>query len=144
MEHELMTELSTANVDEFLTRFQNFYDGLVRNVNFSFTRQRDTRPAGVPRGVVIVLSSQDQEATEDEGWANVTLDIEAVSEFVFIEGRTTSVVLSSGLSVGFFDDKVYLSIDWEAESIEEFRESQFLVIGERCFWTASKYGEANE
>jgi hypothetical protein len=94
--------------------------------------------------VRIVLSSQDQKTTENEGWVNVTLEIEGVKEFVLVEGKTTSGVLSSGLSIGFFDGKIHLAIDEEAESLDEFKKSNFLVIGERCTWAVSSYDETSK
>jgi hypothetical protein len=136
-------EISPTNVSEFLTRFQNFDDALIRSIHFSFVRQQDERPSSIKRGVVVLLSVQDQTSSRDEGWVNVRLDIEAVSEFHFAEGeRTTHVVLSQGLSVRFFDGKVYLAPDAETETLEEFRASELLIAGERCTWTVSDYKDS--
>jgi len=139
-----MEEVLPSNAKQFLERFQNLYDSVIRTVKISFGQVRDRRATGVSRGVLVVLSAQDQTVAENDGWVNLSLEIEAVTEIVLVEGKTTSVVLSNGLSMGFFDGEIFLAFDAEAESIDEFRTSNFLVVGEKCTWATSSYQESGE
>jgi hypothetical protein len=60
-----MPEISPSNVTEFLERFYHFYDGLVREVRINFAT----------RSATVLLSVQDRETEDDEGWINGSTQI---------------------------------------------------------------------
>jgi hypothetical protein len=127
-----MPEISPSSVAEFLERFYHCYDGLVREVRINFAT----------RSATVLLSVQDRETEDDEGWINLALEVEGFKELSLSEGKATCVVLSGGLQVGFFDGVIYLDICPYTEAptgLEDFRRSLFLVAGERCTWTLSPY-----
>jgi hypothetical protein len=137
----MLQQLLPSDTASFLERFQNFYDAVLRHVTVDFTRPQDNKAADVGRGVIITLSVPDWKDGNEEQWVNVVLDVEAVRELDIREGSTTSVVLSSGLSIGFFDGAVYLAIDEDADSREDFLQSAFHVVGERLSWSVEPYRE---
>jgi hypothetical protein len=128
-------ELSNSCLAEFLTRFYHCYDGLIRyvKVNFNF------------KEVSVILSTQDQETQENEGWVNLVLEINDFSEFILIEDKSSCTVLSSGLQVGFFNGKTYLDFcpyTEEPDSIDDFKKSRFMVAGSECFWSVSPFNDS--
>lgn len=131
-----MPELVPSNLDRFIARFDHLYDGVVRDVRVRFT------PEYTYAHVALTLSVRDRETSEDNGWVNLTLEIGEVTQFILIEGNGTCSVLSNGLSVGFFDERIYLDFCPHAEasdSLADFLKSRFLVAGKNCVWTISPY-----
>lgn len=129
-----MIELTTSNLDKFLERFSHCYDGLIRDVRINFPTKK----------VSITCSVKDQNNQVDEGWVNLTLEIENMIELTVVERQSTCIVLSDGLQVGFFNDQVYLDLcpyTEEPDSIDDFKKSDFLVVGERCSWSLAAYNE---
>jgi hypothetical protein len=125
-----MEELSSSNLAMFLTRFGHCYDGLVRYVKMDYETKE----------VVVVLSVQDRETRENDGWVNLVLTVKEVSKFILIENRSTCVVLSSGLQVGFYNGKIYLDFSpytEEPDGVDDFMKSHFLVVGKKCVWSPS-------
>jgi hypothetical protein len=129
-----MPELLPSTYEDFLTRFGNLYDTLVRQVLYNYA-------AGERNGqVTVTLSVRDRERPPDNSWCMLTLLIDDVVEFHLLEGKSTNVVLSSGLSIGAFADSVYLDFSPYTEvprSIADFQRSTFLVAGRRCVWSVS-------
>jgi hypothetical protein len=133
-----MTEITIANLSDFRARFYDFYDGLIRNITVSFMSSHDkTR-------VVVTCSVQDREAEQNNGWINLTININNVTELILIEDSITCVVLSSGVNILFSNDSIYLDFcpfTEEPQSIDDFKKSRFLVVGTSCFWHVSPYSE---
>jgi hypothetical protein len=127
--------LSLANFEAFLDRFQHFFDGLIRSVRVQFGRPQDKQCGGEPHGVLVECSVVDSQALPPGSWVNIVLDVEAVSAMRLIRGNQTWSVLSEGLSVGFFDDSVYLAFDDQMTARDEFMRANFLIVGERCVWS---------
>lgn len=133
-----MIELVASEKNDFLSRFHNFYDALVRSVYVSFNATDGTKH------VTVVLSSQDQTTDQDDGWANITINVDDVKDIILIETKSTCAVLSSGLNIEIFDGIIYLDFcpyTEEPNGIEDFLKSSFLVAGKRCIWTVTPYRE---
>lgn len=83
----------------------------------------------------------DQEIDSEEGWSNVILSVERVNKIRIAEGdKTTCVVLSFGLHIKFVEGKGYLDLcSAEPETLEDFEQSEPLVVGEECFWSVAIY-----
>lgn len=129
-----MNELLPTTITDFFDRFYNCYDGLIRNVNINYPS----------KGALVVLSVQDQKAQKDEGWVNLHLYIENFTEFILRESKSTCVVLSSGLQIGFFDSTLYLDFcpfSEAPEGIDDFKKSDFLIAGKKCIWSVLPYSE---
>ena len=61
-----MEEVLPSSAKQFLERFQDFYDSVIRSVKISFGRTQDRRATGVARGVVVLLDVQDQTVAEND------------------------------------------------------------------------------
>jgi len=127
-----MPELLPSNFTAFFERFAYCYDGFVRDVELNYVNRKAT----------VILSVQDQETHKDHGWVNLTLEIEDVTRFILIEDKSTCVVLSGGLQVGFYDAAIYLDFcpyTQEPDGIDDFNKSHFLIVGKRCRWVVASY-----
>lgn len=133
-----MTEIKNSNFSDFLARFYNLYDGIIRNVTIKFmSKQHKTT-------VTVICSVQDQEIVGDDSWINLTFNVINVIDLILLEGNITCVVLSTGINIGFFDEHIYLDFcpfTEEPEGIDDFRKSRFLIVGGACFWQLSSYSE---
>lgn len=129
-----MPQLSSSNFIGFLERFYHCHDGVVRDVRVHFATKK----------VMVILSVQDRETQENEGWVNLTLEIKDLVEFILIEGKSTCAVISDTLQIGFFDGAIYVDFCPYTEAprgIDDFRKSLFLVAGKRCVWSVSSYDD---
>ncbi|HEX2914718.1 MAG TPA: hypothetical protein VH186_28210 [Chloroflexia bacterium] len=131
-----MNEITSANFKEFLDRYYNCDDGVIRSVNINYR-------SGIKQ-ITVELSVQLRESEQDDDWTNVTLEIENFVEFKLYEGKFTCVVLSEGLHIAFFDGIIYLDFCPYAEpdassTVEDYRKSYFLIAGKKCYWSQSDY-----
>jgi len=140
-----MTEISVQSVEEFLRRFGtpdcgNFHDAVVRRIEVRYTPGRP----GI--SVSLEISVQDAESEASAGWVNVRFDVDGVVQFVLKEGPRTTCVVVFCLDVRFLDDgKVSLdfsAVERSAGVTGEHAESDFLVVGERCYWALLPYAES--
>lgn len=79
----------------------------------------------------------------DTGWCNVVIAIDDVSEIRFREGLSTRRVLSDGLTIAWFNGKVWFDLSPHASdpaAADDFRRSDFYVVGESFAWRAEQYG----
>jgi hypothetical protein len=128
-----MTELTLASRADFLSRFYELADSVVRRVEFTYTPGRR---------LTVVLSAQDSLAPD--GWSNVRIVVHGVREFTLREGKSTCVVTSYGFLIEWFDGTIALDFspatDYPA-GMEDIRRSDFYVAGERAFWEVGPYSE---
>lgn len=127
--------LTQATVSAFLTRFNSFNDGVLRQVVHRYRRSK------LPEALV-TISTKDQQA--DIGWSNVVLAVEEVSEILFREGGSTRQILSDGLHVAWFGDDVWCDLSPygpEPETMEDFRQSDFYIVGRQLAWRVEAYSE---
>ena len=119
---------------EFLKRFYSFNDAVIRGLELHYAASGKKR-------VSVTLSARDEES--GQAWCNVVVVIDDVSEITFREGRATCQVLSSGLVVMWLDESVWcdFSPSIEPNSIEEFRQSDFYVVGRVVTWRADPYSD---
>lgn len=125
-----MPEITPFALAGFLERFSHCYDGVVRDVSIDFAAKR----------AVVNLLVRDREAKEEDGWVHLTLEVEGLTELSLSEGKSTCIVLSGGLQVGFFNGIIYLDFCPYTEvpvGVEDFRRSDFLIAGARCAWSVS-------
>jgi hypothetical protein len=129
-----MTLLTPDSLPAFLARFQNFYDGVLRAVEFRY------RPGD--RRLVVVASAKD--ADHPEGWSTVRLEVGGVSACLFREGPATCQILSDGLTVLFAPPGVHLSFSSpisDPATAEEIATGDFFAVGRECRWEAGEYAE---
>jgi hypothetical protein len=128
-----MEPLNKDTLRRFLDRFYSFNDAVIRRLELHYATGHNR--------VAVTLSAQDQQSSQ--GWCNVVLVVEDVSEIAFREGKATCQVLSSGLVVTWFDENVWcdFSPDLEPETTDEFRQSDFYVVGRTLSWRAEPYSE---
>ena len=131
----IMNKLDQPSLREFLDRFNSFNDAVVRRVEYRYGA------SGRPQAT-LTISTQDQQS--DEGWSNVVVVIENVSEIAFREGKSTRQVLSDGLIVAWFNGDVWCDLSpytSEPASVNDFRRSDFYVVGEALSWRIDQYSE---
>jgi hypothetical protein len=136
--YEGWSKLHSFNAQALLARFHNFQGALLRSVQLILTRERDQTHQAEPHGAVIVVAAHDREATTNDGWVTVTLDIDTVSEFVY-SGSDRSWINLRKLSLGFIDNKFFLALDQEATTQTELLAAERRVAGERCLWTIGPF-----
>ncbi|MFN8516651.1 MAG: hypothetical protein U0232_22020 [Thermomicrobiales bacterium] len=134
-------ELNPANSEAFLARYQHFFDGLIRAVRLDFVPQQGVQPIGEPHRVIVECSVIDTQLGEPENWVNLVLNIHAASAIRLVRSNQTWIVLSQGLSIGFFDRTIYLAFDEQVRTRDEFLQADFLVTGERCIWSTLPYDD---
>ena len=127
-----MFELTERNLPDFRRRFM-FYDGLIREVAIKYAPGRAAR---------VTLSVRDGEASDLGGWVNLVLEVADVEEIKHMESKGTCVVISWGVGFGFYNGCIYIDLCPQAEepvSLEEFRRSNLLIVGKRCYWSVLPY-----
>jgi len=131
-----MQSLTRESLTSFMHRFESFNDGLIRSVEYRYI-------AAGARKAVITASVMDH--LQAQGWSNVVLTIDEVTEIKLWEDRRTSCqVLSGGLKVDWFDGVAFLSFSLsiaDPTSVEHFRESEFYVAGRSVLWYATAYDD---
>ena len=129
-----MQELTKDTLASFLNRFGSFNDGLIRSFECRFG-------VGGDKQAIVTISAQDRDA--QQGWSNTIVEIQGVCEVTFREGKATCQVLSSGLAVAWFDETVWcdFSPSIEPDWIQEFRQSDFYVVGKRFNWRVEPYSD---
>ncbi len=128
--------LTPESTDAMLDRFNRFNDGLLRSIELSFRTNRDDSEA------VVTVSTRDTSADDD--WVNVTLRVRGLREVNFSEGRTSYIVLSDGLVVGWFEGLVFLDFGAYSTSprgVEDFRKSGCYFAGKSATWEVEPYAE---
>jgi hypothetical protein len=132
-----MLTLEPRSLATFLNRFSSFNDAVLRTAEFRFRSSSNGK-----RRSIVTLSAQDHES--GQGWSNVKIVIEEVSEFVLQEGKATCQILSDGLFIKWFGDVVFVLFsgdNCEPVTIDDFRRSTFYVAGRSFSWEASVYSE---
>jgi len=130
-----MNRLDQSSAHEFLNRFNSFNDAVVRGVEYRYD-------ASGFRRMTLTVSTQDMEA--DTGWCNVIVVINKVSEIAFREGLSTRQILSDGLTLSWFNGKVWCDLSPHASepvTADDFRRSDFYVVGESFAWRVEQNGE---
>lgn len=141
---ETMTELTNDNTADFLSRFYQFYDTVIRKleVNFEFHRERSS--------ATVWIATRDSQGSPNQGWVLVKIVIEDITEMRCTEGNITYTVLSQALHVDFIDNVVYLDFgalldldnpDEMKYSVEDFRQSEFYIAGRKVLWDVLPYVE---
>ncbi len=119
-------------INKFLERFNFFYDSVIRDIKISFRNDYSAT------NIVIIISVRDIETLENDGWVNVKLAISEVEEFHFRENSKEShQVLSNGLHILESEYLFYFDFGFHIEmpeSIKEFKESKFYVVGKHFNW----------
>jgi hypothetical protein len=130
-----MFTLDLSSLPEFLERFYSFNDALIRRVEHRYL-------ASGGRETTLTISGRDQQSST--GRSNVVVVISEVSEICFREGNSTRQVLSDGMTVAWFDGVVWCDLSpytSEPDSIDDFRKSDFYVVGKVLTWRIEAYGQ---
>ena len=135
-----MNLLVADHADEFLDRFYSFGDALLRHIEVDYRSRSNPQMKAT-----IVLSCQDQQASRDNGWTNLSLYLEDVTEFQFAEPpQTTFVVISDYVRIGWFEDVAFLDFGGltdEPKSIGDFRRSPVYIAAKVVKWEVTSYAE---
>jgi hypothetical protein len=130
-----MDTLEPGKESDFLDRFCSFNDAVVRRLEHRYE-------ASGRRQAILTVSARDQES--GQGWSNVVIVIDGVSEIGFREGKSTRQVLSDGLILTWFQGHVWCDLSpytSEPGSIDDVRRSDFYVAGEVLKWRSEPYSE---
>lgn len=130
-----MQQLTKQNSQEFLDQFHCFDDGIIRSIHVVLG------PTRLQRSATLICSARDQIAGE---WRNVRLEVAGLDEFSLTEGRSSYIVLSQGIQLGWFGDRVYLDLGpytCEPDCEEDFRRSGMLFVGRELSWGSEPYSE---
>lgn len=140
-----MPKLVAEGDATFLSRFAFGYDGLVREVRLLYASSRRASHTAL-----IELSVQDPEQGRD-AWCNLLLTVTGVSACRIAEGRTTYVVLSDGIFLGWTGDQLRLDLDPGADYEpwpESYappapdHESMLYFVGRQLTWERVPYRES--
>lgn len=123
-----MNIIDEASLDGFLSRFFNFYDGVVQQVSLDFRAE--------PLTCDVVMHAQDTESPS--GWSEVVLRINDMTECRLEIGRTSFQVLSSGLQVGWVGGSVLLFLDAypDEDGLPPIDTNSAYVGGREMQWSA--------
>ncbi len=128
--------LHQDGLEDFLSRFASFNDGIVRNVAFGF------HSAVAGSTIAITLSVKD--SRDGNGWSNLLLTASDVEEVVFREVRSTVQILSDGIHIGWFDGLIYCDLcpfSPPPESPDEVRKSSFYFFARAVSYEVRPYQE---
>jgi hypothetical protein len=132
-----MNLLLSEHASEFVERFYSFGDALLNHVQIDFPSR--SRPQAKAK---IILSCQDRFVSTNEGWINLSLCLEEVTEFRFSELSTFVVIFE--LHLAWFENVAFLDFGGltdEPTSVEEFRKSPVYVAAKIVKWETSEYAE---
>lgn len=124
-----MQYLTPTNVQAFLKRHAQFYDGVIRRAELAYPARGALR-----LNLDLHVEVQDEEA--DSGWSQLRLSFEDVLLFRVIEGSATNVVMSpngaqfffvAGLIHADFSPATDPLAEEPAERLADFAESSFAV-----------------
>ena len=118
-----MEAISSTNAQAILDSYYQFSDGLVRYVAIEFGSTKSERKA------IIICSARDR---EDDAWCNVIWEVSGLAAFAISDGPTSYVVLSQGIQIGWFADKVYFDLGpytSEPDCEGDFQRSGFYFCG---------------
>jgi hypothetical protein len=102
-----MTPIVSESADEFLRRFESFYDAAIRSLEISYAYVLEASENVEPSCARLVLSARDTEASGR--WSRVQLHFADVQEFKVIEAdRGYDAVLSDGLKIRWFDGCLFV------------------------------------
>lgn len=111
-------------IDALLERFDAFFDAVLVEVSLILPRSANDR-----RATMRLL------AESGGTWWSVALTVVRPSEFKFVEGPSSNLVLSDGLGVHLVDGAVFVDLapyTDQSVSAGELRRSHQYVIGETC------------
>jgi|GEM_PF-4277718 len=125
-------ELTLINFEDFLSRFNRCFDGLIEEVLISY-------PDGA-RWPEVSISIQTQDEQSEDEWAILHLRLKKVTNLRMTEGKVSYRVLSDGLVLKRFDASWGIGFDEDqesSESAEAFASSPFGFIAEKVEWATS-------
>jgi hypothetical protein len=136
--------LTEVTKKEFLERFYDCDDGVVRGIDIVYPYGWFTRPNPTEiekTRVNILLSVRDK--LLDGGWCNLILMLSEVQELRVAEphGGYNSV-LSDGLKLAWFDRVIFIDLslnDNDLKSIDAFRRSNRYLGAKELHWRVEEY-----
>ena len=130
-----MQALTASSKLDFLSRFSDFEDSVLRSANVSLWPD-DKR-------CELLIQAPDRESPS--GWSNLTLRVLGVKCVHLDRSRYGVEVLGFGLQVFFRADAVYLFLDasYEREVMPELSSNAAFVTGEGVEWEATSYRPPN-
>lgn len=131
-----MEQLLTKDaVQGLLERFHGFDDGLIRSIRIDLAAPKPQRSA------TIVCSAREH-TTGD--WCNVRWIVRGLLGFQLSEGKTSYIVLSQGIQIGWFDERIYLDLGpytCEPDCEDDYRQSGMYFVGRQVHWLREPYNE---
>ena len=120
--------LPVEKIEEFVKRFSEFGDGIIREIRIVYYRN------GQPTTVDLTLTVMDWQRSRDDAWVDLHLRVCGVSTFSVNEGRETyQVIFDGGLTAN--GEELTINLDETAESSPEgVLSSKFFVTGSRIEW----------
>ena len=121
-----MAELrSQQAIDALQERFASFFDAVLVEVCLRLPRSVANRQA------TLRLIAEDATGS----WVSVVFTITRVSEFKFVEGPSSNLVLSDGLGIHLIDDGIFVDLaPYTDHPVDpgELRRSHQYVVGDVC------------
>jgi hypothetical protein len=90
----------------------------------------------------VTLSVRDSQTQQDEGWANLIIEMGEVTEFAFRENSTSYQVISSEIHVAQFDGVFFIDFGGCVEQPRDalgFRASDFYCASRSVHWKVEPY-----
>ena len=120
--------LTSATAELFLRRFQNFGDGIIKQVIHSY--------GACGRHTDVLVTVPDQDSAN--GWSGLKLSLDSVTEFKLVEQKSSCECVSVfGVRLHWLDETIFISFDSETDAeidSDTIRQSCFYVRGKQLSW----------
>lgn len=131
-----MQTLNSVVTRDFLNRFGDFSDTVLRKIEISYSQ-------GGERSISVWISTRDNEQSASDNWVCVHIVVSGVEDYCFADSsKTTAGVISHGIHVQWFKDKVAFDFGYlmdTPENIEAAKASQYFAIGSMAAWAVLPY-----
>ena len=130
-----METLKPESINSFLKRFSEAHDGVIHSIQLFYS----SCPPLKAQVNIEVMDVENWVSGEDIHWAGLTLIIDDVIDYIWVESNQLTNVVIYELGIGFIDDIYYLdfSNERDADTAEGFRKSKGLISGRKVSWEAT-------
>lgn len=131
-----MNRLTSDNCQEFLKRFSDCHDAVMRSfqIVFRYRSQKETKGE-------LTLSLRDSETERNEGWVNLVLELDGITEFALRESAVSYQVIFE-MHVAEFEGVLFIDFGGCTEQprdVDGFRASQFYCASKSVVWRLEPY-----
>lgn len=143
------TQLTEDSIFEFRERFRTFHDAVIHRTVLDLFGDGTSSST---RAVIILGVIDGIGVDRTYNWINVTLEIQNLDWFSIRQPPRYKLGVVFKLDIDMFNNQIYVDLlGWQKKPTKEdylnnlkSLESNFVVVGETCFWSTSKYTTTKE